>query len=378
MIEFCSMCYTPSTRPRITFHEHNGKRICNACLWSIQKKEINWEKRKRQFGLICDRYRGNGKDPDVIVPWSGGKDSIYVAYKMLEFGMTPLLITVIPHLETPLGEWNRKNLCKDFQKMEINLKEDKYRDLAKKYFIEDGRPKHPWECAISATILKQAVELGIPLIIYGEEGEQEYGGSQREKDRWNKPVDLKYLSKFYWQDGKCDWKIPSYEQFRDLFFTQWSRFENGQPYKHADFAILKGMRTEPVRNIGTFTGTAQLSDYLQDLHAYMMFVKFGFGRCTSDVAIAIRDGWTDEIEGLEWIEAYDGEAPNKYLDKYLEYFGMTYQEFSDTIAKFADKSILNQVNLPNATHVWNLKEWVAKWRRKGTPQEMISPDRFNI
>jgi N-acetyl sugar amidotransferase len=375
MLQFCKNCFTPSTRPRITFNEHG---ICNACQWAEDKKNIDWEKRQKFFGSLCDKYRGNGNTPDVIVPWSGGKDSIYVAYKMLDFGMTPLLMTVIPALETEIGKWNRRNICKDFRKLEINLKEDKYRSLAKKYFVEDGRPKHPWECAIQATILKQATELHIPLIVYGEEGEMEYGGSQRERNRWNKPVDIKYLSEYYWQGGKVDWTLPTHEQFRDLYFTQWSRFENWQPYKHADFAVCKGMRTEPVRNIGTFTGTAQLSDKLQDLHAYLMFVKFGFGRCTSDVAIAIRDGWTNQEEGLEWIEAYDGEFPNKFMEEYLEYFDMKYDEFSNTIAKFADNKILERATMAGATHIWSLKEWVGKWRRKGTPNELVSPNRFNI
>ena len=176
MIKFCKKCFVPSTRPRITFNEQG---ICNACDWSEEKKNINWDKRKRFFETLCDRYRGNGREADCIVPWSGGKDSIYVAYKMREFGMTPLLVTVLPHLETEIGEWNRKNMCKDFEHLEITLSEDKYRSLAKKYFIEDGRPKHPWETAISAVIINQAIKLGIPFIIYGEEGEQEYGGSSR-------------------------------------------------------------------------------------------------------------------------------------------------------------------------------------------------------
>ena len=375
MITFCKKCFVPSTRPRITF---NSDGVCNACEWAEEKKDINWDKRQRFFGTICDKYRGNGRDTDCIVPWSGGKDSIYVAYRMRDFGMTPLLVTVLPHLETDIGKWNRQNMCKDFEHLEINLKEDKYRSLAKKYFIEDGRPKHPWETAISATIINQSVKLGIPFIIYGEEGEQEYGGSSREKDRWSRPVDLKYLMKYYYQDGKLDWQIPTREQFKDVFFTQWSRFEDWQPYKHADFAVAKGMRTIPVRNVGTFSATAQLSDKLQDLHAYLMFVKFGFGRATSDAAIAIRDGWCDRIEALEWIEVYDGEFPNKYMDEYLEYFNMTYREFSDVIARHADKSILSQVILPNATHIWSLIEWVARWRRKDTPQEMVSKDRFSF
>lgn len=325
----CTNCLMPDTRPRITFDE-NG--VCNACQWNEKKKTINWQERQDYFKTLCNRFRARkaGKC-DCIVPWSGGKDSIYIAYKMREFGMTPLLVTILPHLETETGKWNRQNICTDFRHLEIGLDEQKYRHLAKKYFIEQGRPKHPWECAISAVILNKAVELNIPFIIYGEEGEQEYGGVSREADRWMKPVDKEYLMKYYWQNN-LDWEIPSDDELDKLFFTQWSRFEDWRPSIHAYFAITKGMRIN--RSIGTFTSTSQLSDKLQDLHAYLMYLKFGFGRCTSDVCISIREGLMSRKKGKELVNKYDGVFPQKYLKDYLDYFNMTDEEFHETMEKF--------------------------------------------
>jgi N-acetyl sugar amidotransferase len=350
MLKYCTKCWTPNTRPRITF---NNEGVCNACQWAEEKKKVNWDKRHKFLEELCDKYRGNGNSPDVIVPWSGGKDSIHVAYKMREIAMTPILATLIPHLETKIGKWNRTHLCPDWEKVTINHDVELYRKFAKEAFVKHGRPKHPFVTGISSSILKFALKVNIPFIMYGEEGEQEYGGSSREKDRWSKPMDLKYLREFYYSGHNPDeyghiWKLPPFEQMKHLFSTQMSRFEDWRPSDHAHEAVLKGMRTNPVRNIGTFTGTAQLSDKLQDLHAYMMFVKFGFGRCTSDVGIGIREGWVNrDSDGLEWIEAYDGEFPNGYLQEILENIG----------------------------YIWNLKEWAFKWRRKGTPVELISPNR---
>ena len=371
---FCENCWTPSSRPRITFHYEDrkncsGKIICNACGWANEKKQIDWKAREARFVEIAERQKvlqklwqegGETTPYDVIVPWSGGKDSIYVAERMQELGLSPLLVTVLPHLELPIGKWNRQNMCHNVPHLEIKLKDDKYRKLAKKYFIEDGRPKHPWECAISAVIINQAAKLKVPLIVYGEEGEAEYGGISREAERWDKPVDKEYLMKYYYQDGKLDWDMPSDEDFDNIFFTQWSRFENWNPSYHAHFSVLKGMHTEPVRNIGTFTGTAQLSDKLQDLHAYLMFLKFGFGRCTSDVSIAIRDNWTNREEGLTWIEAYDGEFPEKYLKDYLKYFSMTKREFGKTLAKHVNTTLLDRVG----DVIWRLKPEIKQYRRE--------------
>lgn len=374
-LKYCTNCWTPETRPRITFNSETGK--CNACEWADEKKDINWEERQKYFGELCDKYRGNGTEPDCIVPFSGGKDSIYVANKMKEFGMTPLLVCVVPHLETEIGKWNRENTCNGMKRLYVNLKDEKYRTLAKKYFIEEGRPKHPWECAISAVVLQQAVKLGIPFVIYGEEGEAEYGGVTREKDRWMKPVDKEYLMSYYYHD-KLDWPLPDDVEFDKLFFTQWSRFENWSPDTHAHLAVMSGMRTRGVRNVGTFASTAQLSDDLQDLHAYLMFIKFGFGRCTSDVSIAIREGWMDREEGLELIEAYDGEFPNLLLPKYLEYFNMTRSEFVKVLEKHANPALMDQVQFSGCEHSFYLKPWLAKLRRMGTKSSMISPERFDI
>ena len=316
----------PESRPRITFNEEG---VCNACQWSEKKKSIDWRVRTKQFEWITQH---NGIK-EVLVPWSGGKDSIYVAYKMRELGLNPTLITVLPHMETSIGQWNRINTCKDFTKVEINLEEKKYRSLAKKYFIEQGRPKHPWECAISASVINYAYKNNFKLIMYGEEGEAEYGGSTSQLEKWAEPVDKEYLMKYYWQ-GSLDWEIP--DDLSDIFFTQWSRFENWSPSKHGNFAVAKGMRCGG-RNIGTFTIESQLSDKLQDLHCYLMYLKFGFGRCTSDVSIAIREGWMDKVEGGELIDAYDGEFPMKYVDEYLDYFNMTSDEFFAVLGKFEEK-----------------------------------------
>jgi len=348
---YCTKCYMPETRPRITF---NKEGVCNACQWTEEKKNVDWDARQKYFGEICDRYRGNGREVDCIVPWSGGKDSIYVAYKVKEFGMNPLLVTVLPHLETTIGAWNRIHCCSEFQRMEISLKKEKYRTLAKKYFIEQGRPKHPWECAISAAIINQSVSLKLPFIIYGEEGEAEYGGVTTEKDKWKDPVSKDYLMKYYWQNN-LDWTIPNQEDFATRFFTQWSRFEDWRPSEHGNSAIVRGMRSVGVRHTGTFTTMSQISDKFQDLHVLLMFLKFGFGRCTSDVSIAIREGWLGRREGKTLIDAYDGEIPYHLFNDYYEYFNMDEVEFWRTLTNFAN---LNCIEWNEEKRQWALIEAV--------------------
>ena len=46
MINFCKNCIMPDTRPRIVF-DFNG--VCNACNNSLEKKNIDWSKRKKRI-----------------------------------------------------------------------------------------------------------------------------------------------------------------------------------------------------------------------------------------------------------------------------------------------------------------------------------------
>jgi len=370
MIKYCTKCWVPETRPRVTF---NSEGVCNACEWAEEKKNVDWKERQDYLKTLCDKYRTSGSDPDVVVPYSGGKDSIYVAYKMKELGMTPLLMTVIPHLETKVGKRNRTCMCPGMERFEINLNEEKYRTLATKYFVEQGRPKHPWECAISAAVINQAYKMGIPFIMYGEEGEAEYGGSTQEKDRWMQPASFDYLMQFYYQEGQLDWTVPDEDGFDKMYFTQYSRYEDWSPSKHANVAIAKGMQSIPVRSVGTYTSHSQLSDDLQDLHAYLMFVKFGFGRATSDASIGIREGWTNRDEAIEWIENYDGEFPNKLLPAYLEYFDMDERQFTDVIDKHANKDIMSKTY----KYIWSLQAAEAIGRRRDTKISMVNPGRYD-
>ena len=55
-IIFCSKCVTPSTRPRISF---NKDFICNACLNSKEKDNIDWKHRQKEFEEILSKYRSN-------------------------------------------------------------------------------------------------------------------------------------------------------------------------------------------------------------------------------------------------------------------------------------------------------------------------------
>ena len=79
LVQYCKKCLMPTSRPRVQFDE-NG--VCNACNFVEVKNKINWSKRENQLKEILNEIRSNDGSYDCIVPWSGGKDSSYVAYQL--------------------------------------------------------------------------------------------------------------------------------------------------------------------------------------------------------------------------------------------------------------------------------------------------------
>ena len=99
-VVFCKKCVMSNQRPAST--PEFGKRqtkdtnsapfgddgICDACRFFEYKQTINWDERRLELQELCDRYRSKDGSWDVIVPGSGGKDSIFVAHILKnEFGM---------------------------------------------------------------------------------------------------------------------------------------------------------------------------------------------------------------------------------------------------------------------------------------------------
>ena len=82
-MKYCTKCTMPDTRPGITFDEQG---VCSACRHYEQRKNVDWDKRWKEFEAMCDKYRGmNGPGGyDCAVAVSGGKDSHFQVYILKE------------------------------------------------------------------------------------------------------------------------------------------------------------------------------------------------------------------------------------------------------------------------------------------------------
>ncbi len=350
-IFWCKTCLNTSTRPRIMF-DKNGR--CNACLWSQQKKKINWKKRLNFLSDFLKRKRDKKSIYDLIVPVSGGKDGSYVTYYCKEkLKLNVLCVTVNPPLRSSLGHRNLENFKKNnVDLIEINLPFEAHMKLNKFGFINSGRPLYGWLIAIFTAIINVANNFNVKLIMYGEDGEAEYGGVQKLK---SKPFfDTNFTKKIYLSDDYTKalkklnkdetywWKLPNNSKTK---LTHWSYFENWDSYRN--FVISKkfmGYEESDKKNIGTYTNFGQNDTSLYDLHCYLMYLKFGFGRATQDIGIDIRRGSMTREQGLELVKIYDNEFPDYALKDYLNYFNLKEKKFFQIIDKHVNKKLFFKKN----------------------------------
>lgn len=354
-MKICSTCLALETRPRISFDEEGR---CNACVWAAQKKTLDWGSRNDELLRLLEKHRGQGAF-DCIVPVSGGKDGSYVAYRLKnDFGMRPLCVTVSPPLPLELGERNLRNFRDSgFDHISVSPNPETMRTLCKVGFETLGFPYYGWLVAIFTSVARIATNFDIGLIFYGEDGEVEYGGSTETKT--NPIYNFEYEKRIYLEGGLTSvienaqvsredeywFSFPALDVHSgsQVDITHWSYFENWDPYRNYLVAKEKcGLEEADETNPGTFTNFAQNDQALYALHAYVMYLKYGFGRANQDACIEIRRGSLDRDQGKSLVEIYDGNFPEEFLESYLDYFRMSEPEFMRTLDKFAQPAILKQ------------------------------------
>ena len=355
-MKFCKKCLYPSTKPQLQFDERG---ICSACNNYKLKDEVDWGKKKVDLLHILDKYKSkDGSKYDCIIPVSGGKDSTFQTYTIKEtFGLNPLAVNFHTHDQTEIGRKNLENLkqlgvdCIEFSPNPIV-----YSKLAKFGLVELGDFQWPEHIGIFTVPVQVAVRYKIPLIIWGENPQLEYGqptniDTDTILDReWNEKNGGYFLDKIKPKDmTKYGFKTkelipyiyPSDDDIRRIGVTgiflgsyiKWDLF------KQLDFVKELGFSENDELKEGTYDKWENLDVYFTVFHDYFKFLKYGFGRTTDHASIEIRYERITREQGIELVKKYEGKIPRKYLDKFLKSADISEQEFHDICDKFTNKEI---------------------------------------
>ena len=343
---YCKECTITNQRPRITF---DSSGVCSACNFSKYKKtEIDWDKRSQELEDLCNKHRKSDGNYDVVVPCSGGKDGSFVAHLLKsEYGMNPLCVTWAPLLPTDLGRKNLDNfIASGFNHILGTPNPKVTRKLTQLAFEHIGDPFQPFIYGQTNFPLKMAVMHNISIIMYGENGEVEYGGDMKNAlspQRNIEDHDGHYFSgkpPSFWEKhgiSKIDLEPFSAPKYSDIvnngteihFCGYYKYWDPQECYYYAKENT--GFTPNTERSEGTYSKYASLDDRIDGFHYYLALIKFGIGRTTSDTAHEIRDGKIERDEGFALIDRYDAEFPQRHFNEFLDYCDITEQDFHEVI-----------------------------------------------
>ena len=174
-IRYCTRCVMPETKPDLKIDEEG---VCSACRYYEKRQEVDWESRKKDLVALLEKYRSrDGRTYDCIIPVSGGKDSTYQALRILELGFNPLCVTAATDKLSPLGRRNIENLkCLGVDYVEVTVNPVVRRRINRLALTQIGDISWPEHVLIFTIPVRIAVQFGVPLIVWGENSQNEYGG----------------------------------------------------------------------------------------------------------------------------------------------------------------------------------------------------------
>jgi N-acetyl sugar amidotransferase len=360
MLVYCKECLYPSTKPDLNFIDG----ICNACINFKNRNDINWSQRKTDFINLFEKYKSN-ENWDCIIPVSGGKDSTYQIYKIIELGYNPLcVISSTCHL-SDIGKKNIENIKEmNIDLIEFTTKKNTRKKLNKLGLETVGDISWPEHITIFTIPVIIAVKFNIKLIIWGENPQNEYGGPGASNE--NNVLDRNWLENFGGLIGLREsdiilltennitekdiipYKYPSDEDIKKVgvtglflgYYFPWSGIGN------AIISESLGFTTYNKFVEGSACDYENLDNYQTGIHDYFKYLKFGFGRATDIVNNLIRRKIISREDGLKIIYKHDGKYPSEYLGKsiteILKYIDITEEEFEKICDMFTNYNLFKK------------------------------------
>ncbi len=365
-VRFCARCVISNQRPSSTVefkHTRNESKrtiafdesgVCDACRYHDSKDEgIDWQRREEQLIELCDRYRRHS-GYDVIVPGSGGKDSAYTAHILkYKYGMSPLTVTWAPHLYTEIGWQNFENWMHvgGLDNILFTPNGRLHRLLTRLAFINLLHPFQPFIIGQKIIGPLMARRFGVELVMYGE-NQAEYGNNSSENDEptmdrafFSAPsADELKLGGMSVTDimKKHDYSLNDFTPYMPVsageldagkvvvhYLGYYLKWDPQECYYYA--VDHTGFQPNTERTQGSYSKYSSIDDKIDPFHYFTTLIKFGLGRASYDAAQEIRNSKITRGEGVELVRKYDQEFPDRYYAEFLDYIGLTEDEFWATV-----------------------------------------------
>jgi len=342
-MKYCTKCVLPESHESIKFDKNGVCNICNGA--TLKHTVINWDERRKMLSEAVGKYKDKS-DYDCIVPYSGGKDSVFqLWYIVKKLGLKPLVFRFNHWGYRPLIHDNNvrifKSLGVDVLEFTPNLK------VVKALMLEALRQTGDfcWHChtGIFAGTMQIAVKHNVPLVIFGESSSEYLAyRTADELDEFdekffdemislgiNADKMYKLLSDKVSKRDLLPYQFPSKETLkyvgvRAIYLGNYIKWHTKN---HVE--IIKkelSWQGQAVEGIPPVYDYEKIECRWQGVRDYCKFIKRGHGRTNHLVCIDIRNGELDREKGLEFVREYDGKRPAS-LDDFLSFLSINEDEF---------------------------------------------------
>lgn len=353
----CLRCVIPDSRPDTAFVDG----VCAACISYAKRPEIDWERRKRELLVLLDKHSGR-----CIVPSSGGKDSTYQVLTLLDLGADVTVVTATTCHLTEIGRENIDNLARYARTIEVTPNRAVRAKLNRLGLVLVGDISWPEHVAIFTTPFRIASALRIPLIFYGENPQNQYGGplgsevGKEMKRRWRsefggflglRPSDMVGQEGITERDMD-DYLLPEEDQAEAYFLGQfigpWDSHRNAQVAMNAGMCAALPIRSNlwPAEN---------LDNAQTGIHDFFGRLKYGYGRLAAQASVDVRAGRMSRDEAMALVRTNDGLFPFVYggvpIERVLESIGMGQEEFVEICNRFTNFELFKESKVEWGQHL---------------------------
>jgi len=367
----------PNTKPDLTF---DSEGLCSGCSSFLDRPNINWDERYSQLEQLVKPYKDSGTW-DCVIPVSGGKDSTFQVLKALELGLNPLAVTATTCDLSGTGRRNLENISKlGVDHIEMTSNRVVRAKLNRLMLERVGDISWPEHIGIFSIPVRVAVTFRIPLIIWGENSQNEYGGPDGTQDAM--VLDRNWLEEFggllgqrlsdLVDEGQLSaaeaeiFSYPAESELEDVgvkgiflgHFLPWDGFRT------ALLSTAHGFESSPKPHGGGLLNYENLDNRQTAIHDYFKYLKYGFGRVTDHVCMQIRRNRLTRAEGLAIVKLHDGRFPQNCidddLDSVLGRIGVTRSQFDAIADNFTNSSIFEST-----------EEGLFARRSDGSPRKIL-------
>jgi N-acetyl sugar amidotransferase len=354
-IKRCAKCLMVETNETMTFDEDG---VCNICQSFEDREQWNAAEKEEEFREIIEQYRGKHLY-DAVVPFSGGKDSAWVAYVLTrKYKMKILLATYDSNFRRPTHLQNVDRLVRELNVDHVTFRSRQ--DVIIKTMQESMKRKGDfcWFChtGVCSFPMKAAMHHKTPLIVWGEPnseyavytryqaasrrlGEEPEGNERAFNRMMNLGINAEDMAGYIEGVEERDmepYRFPRYDELEELRSLGLRNvclgdYQLWEPIKQIETLKAEiGWESAPVEGLHPMYDGEKVECFLQGSRDYLRYIKRGYSRTNQRANAEIRRGDLPREEALVQ-EEHDSRRPVS-LPVITDFMDMTEERFNEIAA----------------------------------------------